>query len=81
MVFTINPSLVRTAMPRGGLSCGEPRIEQFFTDALANKSDVSTELAAHSPLASAHSATQVKVGELAGLPLLACAIWRQGGPA
>jgi short-subunit dehydrogenase len=46
MVFTINPGLVRTAMSESALSCGEPSIERWFTDAFANQEDVSTESAA-----------------------------------
>ena len=46
MVFAINPGLVRTAMSQSALSCGEPRIEQWFTRAFASQHDVSTESAA-----------------------------------
>jgi NAD(P)-dependent dehydrogenase (short-subunit alcohol dehydrogenase family) len=46
MVFAINPGLVRTAMSEAALSCGEPSIEQWFTDAFANQQDVSPETAA-----------------------------------
>ena len=46
MVFAINPGLVRTAMSESALSCGEPSIEQWFTDAFAGQRDVSTESAA-----------------------------------
>jgi len=45
-VFAINPGLVRTAMSESGLSCGEPSIEQTFTDWFANKEDVSADAAA-----------------------------------
>ena len=46
MVFAIDPGLVRTAMSESALSCGEPGIEQWFTDAFASQEDVSTEPAA-----------------------------------
>jgi len=46
MVFAVNPGLVRTAMSESALSCGEPSIEQWFTDAFASQHDVSTESAA-----------------------------------
>jgi hypothetical protein len=46
MVFATNPGLVRTAMSESALSCGEPSIEQWFTDAFASQHDVSTESAA-----------------------------------
>jgi len=46
MVFAIDPGLVRTAMSESALSCGEPSIEQWFTDAFASQEDVSTESAA-----------------------------------
>jgi NAD(P)-dependent dehydrogenase (short-subunit alcohol dehydrogenase family) len=46
MVFAINPGLVRTAMSESALSCGEPSIEQWFTDAFASQHDVSAESAA-----------------------------------
>ena len=36
-VFTIIPGLVRTAMSEAALSCGEPRIEQWFKRAFANQ--------------------------------------------
>ena len=42
MVFAINPGLVRTTMSESALSCGEPSIEQWFTDAFAGQEDVST---------------------------------------
>jgi NAD(P)-dependent dehydrogenase (short-subunit alcohol dehydrogenase family) len=45
-VFAISPGLVRTAMSELGLSCGEPSIEQVFTDWFANKEDVSAEVPA-----------------------------------
>jgi NAD(P)-dependent dehydrogenase (short-subunit alcohol dehydrogenase family) len=46
MVFAVNPGLVRTAMSESALSCGEPSIEQWFTDAFASQHDVSAESAA-----------------------------------
>jgi NAD(P)-dependent dehydrogenase (short-subunit alcohol dehydrogenase family) len=46
MVFAIDPGLVRTAISESALSCGEPGIEQWFTDALADQEDVSPESAA-----------------------------------
>jgi NAD(P)-dependent dehydrogenase (short-subunit alcohol dehydrogenase family) len=46
MVFAIDPGLVRTAISESALSCGEPSIEQWFTDAFANQEDVSAESAA-----------------------------------
>jgi NAD(P)-dependent dehydrogenase (short-subunit alcohol dehydrogenase family) len=46
MVFAINPGLVRTAMSESALCCGEPSIEQWFTDAFASREDVSAEPAA-----------------------------------
>ncbi len=45
-VFAIDPGLVRTAISESALSCGEPSIEQWFTDAFANQEDVSAESAA-----------------------------------
>lgn len=45
-VFAISPGLVRTAMSESGLSCGEPSIEQTFTDWFANKEDVPADVAA-----------------------------------
>jgi NAD(P)-dependent dehydrogenase (short-subunit alcohol dehydrogenase family) len=46
MVFAIDPGLVRTAISESALSCGEPSIEQWFTDAFAAQQDVSPESAA-----------------------------------
>jgi NAD(P)-dependent dehydrogenase (short-subunit alcohol dehydrogenase family) len=46
MVFAIDPGLVRTAISESALSCGEPSIEQWFTDAFARQQDVSPESAA-----------------------------------
>jgi hypothetical protein len=46
MVFAINPGLVRTAMSESALSCGEPSIEQWFSNAFASQQDVSTGSAA-----------------------------------
>jgi NAD(P)-dependent dehydrogenase (short-subunit alcohol dehydrogenase family) len=46
MVFAIDPGLVRTAISESALSCGEPSIEQWFTDAFAGQEDVSAESAA-----------------------------------
>jgi 3-oxoacyl-[acyl-carrier protein] reductase len=46
MVFTINPGLVRTTMSEAALSCGEPSIQQWFTDAFANEEDVPADAAA-----------------------------------
>jgi NAD(P)-dependent dehydrogenase (short-subunit alcohol dehydrogenase family) len=46
MVFAIDPGLVRTAMSESALSCGQPSIEHWFTDAFAHQEDVSTEPAA-----------------------------------
>jgi NAD(P)-dependent dehydrogenase (short-subunit alcohol dehydrogenase family) len=45
-VFAISPGLVRTAMSESGLSCGEPSVEQFFTDLFANQEDVPADVAA-----------------------------------
>jgi NAD(P)-dependent dehydrogenase (short-subunit alcohol dehydrogenase family) len=45
-VFAIDPGLVRTAISESALSCGEPSIEQWFTDAFANQEDISPESAA-----------------------------------
>jgi 3-oxoacyl-[acyl-carrier protein] reductase len=45
-VFAISPGLVRTAMSEWALICGEPSIEQAFTEGFANGEDVSTEVAA-----------------------------------
>ena len=44
-VFAIDPGLVRTAISESALSCGEPSIEQWFTDAFANQEDVPAESA------------------------------------
>ncbi len=46
MVFAIDPGLVRTAISESALSCGEPSIEQWFTDAFAGQEDVPAESAA-----------------------------------
>jgi NAD(P)-dependent dehydrogenase (short-subunit alcohol dehydrogenase family) len=46
MVFAIDPGLVRTAISESALSCGEPSIEQWFTDAFASQQDVAPESAA-----------------------------------
>jgi NAD(P)-dependent dehydrogenase (short-subunit alcohol dehydrogenase family) len=46
MVFAIDPGLVRTAISESALSCGEPSIEQWFTDAFARQEDVPAESAA-----------------------------------
>jgi NAD(P)-dependent dehydrogenase (short-subunit alcohol dehydrogenase family) len=46
MVFAIDPGLVRTAISESALSCGEPSIEQWFTDAFANQEDVPAQSAA-----------------------------------
>lgn len=46
MVFAIDPGLVRTAISASALSCGEPSIEQWFTEAFANQEDVPAESAA-----------------------------------
>jgi len=46
MVFAIDPGLVRTAISESALSCGEPSIEQWFTDAFADQQDVPAESAA-----------------------------------
>ena len=46
MVFAIDPGLVRTAISESALSCGEPSIEQWFTDAFANQEDFSADSAA-----------------------------------
>jgi NAD(P)-dependent dehydrogenase (short-subunit alcohol dehydrogenase family) len=46
MVFAIDPGLVRTAISESALSCGEPSIEQWFTDAFARQEDVPTRSAA-----------------------------------
>lgn len=46
MVFAFDPGLVRTAMSEAALSCGEPSIERWFTDAFAHQEDVPTESAA-----------------------------------
>jgi len=46
MVFAIDPGLVRTTISESALSCGEPSIEQWFTDAFASQQDVSPESAA-----------------------------------
>jgi NAD(P)-dependent dehydrogenase (short-subunit alcohol dehydrogenase family) len=45
-VFAISPGLVRTAMSESGLSCGEPSVEQLFTDLFANQEDVPADVAA-----------------------------------
>jgi NAD(P)-dependent dehydrogenase (short-subunit alcohol dehydrogenase family) len=45
-VFAISPGLVRTAMSEWALICGEPSIEQAFTEGFANDEDVSAEVAA-----------------------------------
>ncbi len=45
-VFAIDPGLVRTAISESALSCGEPSIERWFTDAFANQEDISPESAA-----------------------------------
>jgi short-subunit dehydrogenase len=45
MVFAIDPGLVRMAISESALSCGEPSIEQWFTDAFARQEDVSAESA------------------------------------
>ena len=46
MVFAIDPGLVRTAISESALSCGEPSVEQWFTDAFAGQKDVSAGSAA-----------------------------------
>lgn len=46
MVFAINPGLVRTAGSEGGLSCGEPGVEQWFENAFARKDDIPADAAA-----------------------------------
>jgi len=46
MVFAIDPGLVRTAISEAALSCGEPSIERWFTDAFASQVDVPAESAA-----------------------------------
>lgn len=46
MVFAIDPGLARTAISESALSCGEPGIEQWFTDAFADQADVPAESAA-----------------------------------
>ncbi len=46
MVFAIDPGLVRTAISESALSCGEPSIEQWFTDAFGGHQDVPAESAA-----------------------------------
>jgi len=46
MVFAIDPGLVRTAISESALSCGEPSIEQWFTDAFAHQEDVPAAAAA-----------------------------------
>jgi NAD(P)-dependent dehydrogenase (short-subunit alcohol dehydrogenase family) len=46
MVFAFDPGLVRTAISESALSCGEPSIEQWFTDAFAGQKDVSAGSAA-----------------------------------
>jgi len=45
-VFAIDPGLVRTAISESALSCGEPSIEQWFTDAFLHQEDVSADWAA-----------------------------------
>lgn len=45
-VFAIDPGLVRTAISESALSCGEPSVEQWFTDAFANQEDGPAEWAA-----------------------------------
>jgi short-subunit dehydrogenase len=45
-VFAVNPGLVRTAMSEAALSCGDRSVEEWFTDAFANKKDVSADAAA-----------------------------------
>ena len=46
VVFAIDPGLVRTAISESALSCGEPSIEQWFTDAFARQQDVAPQSAA-----------------------------------
>jgi NAD(P)-dependent dehydrogenase (short-subunit alcohol dehydrogenase family) len=46
MVVAVDPGLVRTAMSEAALSCGEPSIERWFTDAFAHQEDVSADSAA-----------------------------------
>jgi NAD(P)-dependent dehydrogenase (short-subunit alcohol dehydrogenase family) len=45
-VFAISPGFVRTAMTEWGLVCGEPSVEQEYTEWFANHEDVSAEVPA-----------------------------------
>jgi NAD(P)-dependent dehydrogenase (short-subunit alcohol dehydrogenase family) len=45
-VFAINPGFVRTAMTESGLICGEPSVEQEYTEWFANQEDTSAEVPA-----------------------------------
>jgi NAD(P)-dependent dehydrogenase (short-subunit alcohol dehydrogenase family) len=45
-VFAINPGFVRTAMTESGLICGEPSVEQEYTEWFANQEDISAEVPA-----------------------------------
>jgi len=60
--FTINPGLVRTTMSESALSCGEPAIERWFTDAFAGQDDVSAESVAALVLYLASGAADVLSG-------------------
>jgi hypothetical protein len=62
MVFAIDPGLVRTAISESALSCGEPSIEQWFTDAFANHEDVSADSAATLAVRLASGAADVLSG-------------------
>ncbi len=61
-VFAIDPGLVRTAISQSALSCGEPRIEQWFIDAFARHEDVSPESAAALVVCLASGAADVLSG-------------------
>ena len=62
MVFAINPGLVRTTMSESALSCGEPSIEQWFTNAFAGQEDVTAESVTASVLYLASGAADVLSG-------------------
>jgi NAD(P)-dependent dehydrogenase (short-subunit alcohol dehydrogenase family) len=61
-VFAINPGFVRTAMTEWGLICGEPSVEQEYTEWFANHEDVSAEVPARLVVHLASGAADVLSG-------------------
>jgi NAD(P)-dependent dehydrogenase (short-subunit alcohol dehydrogenase family) len=66
-VFAIDPGLVRTAMSEWALICGEPSIEQTFTEWFANGEDVSPEMAGSLVVYLASGAADVLSGRNLGV--------------